>query len=158
MSNEVQVTNARRIVFTALALVSFWVLAWRAYDVGADLTGLGQIELTLDRYLFEVLSLTIVPMILLSLSTYDHPLRVRSCFDLGNGVLLLASVGFSYWRGLCYESGAHITLIRATGERVVLLPTLDWSKFYILLPLILTTAFVIFGAWRSAARDADEDE
>jgi len=33
----------------------------------------------------------------------------------------------------------------------------------ILLPLILTTAFVIFGAWRSAVRDAevevvDEDE
>ena len=28
--SDVQVSNARRIGFTALALVTFWVLAWRA--------------------------------------------------------------------------------------------------------------------------------
>ncbi len=37
------------------------------------------------------------------------------------------------------------------------------SPLWLLLPIILTTAFVIFGAWRSAVRDAeveavDEDE
>ncbi len=30
---DVQVSNARRIGFTALALVTFWVLAWQAYWV-----------------------------------------------------------------------------------------------------------------------------
>ncbi len=33
---DVQVSNARRIGFTALALVSFWVLAWREYSIACS--------------------------------------------------------------------------------------------------------------------------
>jgi hypothetical protein len=30
---DVQESNARRVGFTALALVAFWVVAWREYDL-----------------------------------------------------------------------------------------------------------------------------
>ena len=30
---DVQVSNARRVSFTALALVAFWIVAWRAYSI-----------------------------------------------------------------------------------------------------------------------------
>ena len=36
MTSDTQVSNARRVFFTALALVAFWVAAWKSHGLGWD--------------------------------------------------------------------------------------------------------------------------
>ena len=51
---DIQVSNARRVGFTALALATCWVLAWRMYWTGV---GRNLVDLSVDptvRYLSEL--------------------------------------------------------------------------------------------------------
>ncbi len=76
---DVQVSNTRRIAFTAMTLVVFWVVAWHAYGLGlAD--GLVSREwntaIPYDPVLdglreIAFLCLTFLPAILLSFALYD---------------------------------------------------------------------------------------
>ena len=112
--SEIQVSNARRVGFTALALVVFWVVAWRAYSIGVHrwLASLepqfGRVRgLSSVRYYsstgywswWVVLSLTSAPLIFLSFSSFNHPLKLSSRQTLVSGVLFFVSIGVSYWRG-----------------------------------------------------------
>ncbi len=162
---DVQVSNARRIGFTALALVAFWVVAWRAYGwglaqgpvSGAVAVGGGpwNTAVLYDPVLDSLASLaslcfTFLPAILLSFALYDlrdiwklvRELRV----DHRDWRMLISIILFIVSIEVCYRLGES----DASAEHEV-----SWP--WLLLPIILTTAFVIFGAWRRAVRDAEVD-
>ena len=169
-----QVSNARRIGFTALALVAFWVLAWRAQSIGwhrwihhwgdtypSVLTGRQFYFMSLSFvpdwgptvWRWELLSLAALPLIILSLASHNHPLKLSDRPVLGSGVLFLASIAGGYWTG---ESA-----VANAGDRFITSGLGPWPPNYpgtlpcLLLPIILTTAFVIVGAWRRAVRDVE---
>ncbi len=190
---DMQVSNARRIVFTALALVVFWVVAWRAYGWGladglvsrlwntaipyepAPWRGERGAEGVLDalRHI-AFLCFTILPAILLSFALYDlrdiwktvwssserrrkefvRELHIDAGlheFDAGRHRrvvvdhryrrMLISTILFLASIAVCYRLGES----DASEEHEV-----SWP--WLLLPIILTTAVVIFGAWRRAAR------
>lgn len=126
--SDVQVTNARRIGFTALAVVSLWVMA-SGYTIS---TGFASDH---DR-VGAGLGSASVPTMLLWISKSGGRRWVLVC-----GLLFALSLAFVFWRA---EVDASIT-----PERHIV----SWIR--ILPPLVLTTAFVILGAWRRAVRDAD---
>ncbi len=190
---DVQVSNARRIVFTAMALVVFWVVAWRAYGWGlADglvSRGLWNTAIPYDHVVdgfayhvvdelafLAVLCLTFLPAILLSFALYDlrdiwktvrrgwvwtsserrreefvRELRVdaglheldagrhrRVVVDHRYRRMLISTILFLASIAVCYRLG------ESAASEV--------SGPWLLLPIV-TTAFVIFGAWPSAMRD-----
>ncbi len=79
----------------------------------------------------------------------------------------LSGMGFLCACGLCYWMGEHdaerafyslpptrpLMTIAFNHARAREVHTVSW--LYLLLPIILTTAFVIFGAWRRAVRDTE---
>ena len=159
---DVQVSNARRIGFTALALVAFWVLAWKAYGIGFEdgmpgpqwntAIGIGgqwntaTLQTKVLRFLREYTAIcfAIPPAILLSLAIHSWP---PSCFrgqvvDHRDWRMLISIILFIVSIEVCYRLGES----DASAEHEV-----SWP--WLLLP-ILTSAFVIFGAWRRAVRDA----
>ncbi len=167
---DVQVSNARRIIFTAAAIVAFWVLAWRGYWIIYD-------ELSIPAELFELLpfpawtvwvaicsAFALVPTMFYSIAAQGYVLRLRDRGVLFAGGLFATSLGLSLWLGMSDvktafdKTGPHsgfsgsfpLALAKARPEHAV-------SWLYLLLPIILTTAFVIFGAWRRAVRDAEVD-
>jgi hypothetical protein len=164
---DVQVSNARRIGFTALALVVFWVLAWRAYQMGRDVYDNSSVWSKIDteavwtlRFPIVGLLFALVSVIFLSLSIKQSILSLRTRFVLLSAVLIAMSTGFSCWVGEL-DVAHQIREVEGNGpwdpwrwQRLELdIGPVSWFRF--LLPIILTTAFVIFGAWRSAVRDAD---
>ena len=185
---DMQVSNARRIIFTALALVVFWVVAWRAYGWGladglsrdlwntaipyeAPWRGERGAEGVLDalRHI-AFLCFTILPAILLSFALYDlrdiwktvwrgrvwtsserrreefvRELRVdagrhrRVVVDHRYRRMLISTILFLASIAVCYRLGES----DASPEHEV-----SWP--WLLLPIV-TTAFVIFGAWQRAS-------
>ena len=193
---DVQVSNARRIGFTALALVSFWVLAWKIYSVWCDI-GHGGLQLHwLGLYLSEPWgiydsweaqiiyavisgSAAVLPTALLSLSRRNNVFKLRDPWTLISCMLLVVTLVLSHRQGF---DDAILALDVAVSDRLTLegIPNTEefseewtWpipsdavahqnhvvSWLWLLLPIILTTAFVIFGAWRSAvkAREVEAD-
>ena len=187
---HVQVSNARRIGFTALALVAFWVLAIGVYWTcarwyvasGAECwfwvlhrpTNEHHMVLVpdwLSDNLWWVLpSASIVPSLLLSLSIPPIKAGLRDSMVWVFALSCAGTTWVCYWLGErdvmsnmarrvelgTVPEGAdrfdslhvHEVVTQAADEHVVSWPPL-------LLPIILTTAFVIFGAWRNAGRDAE---
>ncbi len=187
---DVQVSNARRIGFTAAALVAFGVVAWRAYGWGlADglvRRGLWNTATHRDPGLDGLASLcfTFLPAILLSFALYD--LR-----DIWKTVVRASSVGA--WTNSerrreeivrelrgddadLLDAGRHRRVVVDHRYRRMLISTIlflasiavcyrlgeshaseehEVSWPWLLFP-ILTTAFVIFGAWRRAVRAREE--
>jgi hypothetical protein len=165
--SEVQVSNARRIGFTALALVAFWVMAWRAYSIafginyGSEFSdtvvstvaplgieyGGWLVLLVLDhQYLIAGLSLAPVPTLLLWIASGRTGNRrwLLIC-----GLLFASAISFAFWRTEADSNWAP------DGDQAKQRREHEVSWFSLLLPIILTTAFVIFGAWRGAVRDAE---
>jgi len=172
---DMQVSNARRIVFTALALVVFWVVAWHAYGVGfAD----GMVRwhwntaIPYDPVLdclreIAFLCFTFLPAILLSFALYDlrdiwktvwrgsvWTSSERRCEELVRELrgdadlhvvdhryrrMLISTILFLASIAVCYRLGES----DASEEHEV-----SWP--WLLLPIILTSSVVIFGAWRRA--------
>ena len=157
---DVQVSNARRIGFTAMALVISLVLTWHAYSLGWTRwfedhpwdTGFISYYLMSVRgpsYVapMPVLVVAILPMVLVSLARYLHPAKLSDPWVLWSGILFVGSIKFAYVRGGQHAFQIHDDILGPTPPE----PTTDpWFP----LPLILTTAFVIWGAWRRAVRDA----
>ena len=189
---DMQVSNARRIVFTAMALVVFWVVAWHAYGVGfAD--GMDRwhwnTAIPYDPVLdclreIAFLCFTILPAILLSFALYDlrdiwktvrrgsnwtsserrceelvrelrgdadlHELDAgrhrRDVVDHRYRRMLISTILFLASIAVCYRLGES----DASAE-----PEVSWP--WLLLPIILTSAVVIYCAWRRAVLDADVD-
>ena len=180
---DVKVSNARRIGFTALALVAFWVVALRAYDDGVlsimlpDLDALSEDAprpgIPVERFAIVTVAYSILPVLFLSLSTHNSPLRsFRSTLTVVTSVLMAGTVGSSFLvgvsdlRSFTERATPHFrhTVQSAMGVPSEAPPemaedpaTVSWVV--LLLPIILTTAVVIFGAWRRAvkAREAEAE-
>ena len=156
---DVQVSNARRIGFTALALVAFWVASIGAYSLGYEPTIWLQI-LTTDTQFYEFLLgeqgwanyiwtyrapvcgllMALIPFAFLFLSRHNSLIKLHDRRILIGGLLFAACIGCCYWLGDTNRS-SHSP-----------------SRLWLLLPIIMTTAFIIVGAWRRAVRDADVEE
>jgi hypothetical protein len=161
-----KVSNARRIGFTALALVAFGVVLWGAHYVADVIWGMtGNVwrfanwgtffEGQERQMVFFVLLASLLPSIFLSLS--KHP-RV-----LASSVMFSVSVVLSYWiaahnrvPSFALDAWIRTVVVKDHGsleqelQFAQILAEQHVSVFWLLLPIILTTAFVIFGAWRSA--------
>jgi hypothetical protein len=160
---DVQVSNARRIGFTALALVTFWVLAWNAYwflYLGCRGSYFHRLWFTPAFDVPICVAFALAPMMLYSFATRGF-IRLRHRGELFVGGLFATSIGLSLSLGLS-DATAAINMARDHNDSTALLleiaaarsdHTVSW--FSLLLPIILTTAFVIFGAWRRAVRDAE---
>ena len=103
-------------------------------------------------------SLALISTAFLCLSRHNKVFRLNDRWTLVSSMLLFTTLAFSFWLGMDDVSEG--------------LPTIDWREYWtdedirsaqgnhvvswlrLLLPIILTTAFVIFGAWRRAVRDA----
>ena len=188
--SDVQVSNARRIIFTGLALVAFVVTATGAYWASCDWWFGPQAALrwesrppSMEDVYLKVLPVAagggILPWMFLSLSSWNELLRhrVREPWLFTCTLMFVSAIGFSYWLGGVDAVDAFATISGrwdVVPDKVMTLPlvnkflaqarlehTVSW--LWLLLPLILTTAFVIVGAWKIAMRDAeveavDEDE
>ena len=182
---DVQVGNARRIGFTALALVAFWVMAWQAYQGGfvsimlANLNALSNDTprpgIPALRCATVTVAYATLPVLFLSLAAYNSPVRAgRSILIVVTSVLVAGTVASSFLVGVSDSRDSAESLWHAAAplrrhiDQLVIglaskapppvsgvTATVSW--FLLLLPIILTTAFVIFGAWRRAVRDAEVD-
>ena len=112
------VSNARRISFTALALVVFWVLAYREYWIACDRWHERvRYSVTFEPGIFApfiseslpdgdwrwllitTLSLGLIPVLLLLLSGHNSPLKVRDKKTWTVVLSILCAMGFCYWLG-----------------------------------------------------------
>ncbi len=172
---DVHVSNARRIGFTALALVTFWVLGWRAYEMGCERwSGMisfrsphGEPHVVRADYTYWWLvvgpSLALVPIALLSLSVHNSLFKLRDRWILMAAILLAGAIGFSDWLAERDADRSYpdvlINYLPApppfTIHDFVREEYHQVSRSWLLLPIILTTAFVIWGAWRRAVKDAE---
>ena len=115
--------------------------------------------------LFVAVSLALLPTMLVYLSFHNRLLRnpERSVWLAGLG--FVCASGFCYWLGT-HDARAAFDIYTADKPYPQTIPgfiarhvaarqahVVSW--FWLLLPIILTTAFVIFGAWRRASRDAE---
>ena len=165
-SPTLHISTTRRVVFTALALVTFWVLAWNAYWMGFEdgmpAVGIGghqwntavtqaQMEvLQLKRFLRENTSIcfAILPAILLSLAIYwPWSLLRRRHMDQRDQRMLTATLLFLVTIEVCYRLGESDA--GATQE-------VSWLWF--LTSIVLTTAFVGYGVVRLAKAEVVENE
>ena len=180
---DVQASNARRIGFTAFAVVAFLLLSRACYWSGPYLRyeGTGHTVITLfdsydsDRWwplwgLFTAL----LPATFLALSVCNGWRDLlRKPWVLVAAFLFTFALGFVYWLGWhdISEDVVSVNLMRfeifKSDPSRVLVPlekaiakakaeamaSHEVSWLLLLLPIILTTAFVIFGAWRSAVAD-----
>ena len=88
---DVQVSNARRIGFTAAALVAFWVLAWTAYRMASD--GYEHLGLFSDEtagYFVVMIGIgllmAVMPTLLISLSLSDRLVgKPEPCISASGG-------------------------------------------------------------------------
>lgn len=111
---DAQVSNARRAVFTALALIVFWVTAWEAYEDGTGCyfafpEGMAGTtpswpeqgwESLLEVWTFRILAFASTPVIFLLVANENSPVRAcRDRFVLGASALVLGSVAVSSWIG-----------------------------------------------------------
>jgi hypothetical protein len=182
---DVQVTNARRIGFTALALVAFWISAHRLYYHGydhacGDYEQLGSLlEFIIDlggtpshgehwsvaaSVLYLAALLGLVPTVLFSLSLHTKMLKLQDPWVFVSGALLVTTTALSLYRG-DQDAAAEISAVMSQlGVYPFVthphsLPAfqsypLDVESFNdaqeshavpcLLLPIILTTALVIF--------------
>ena len=86
---DLQVSNARRIGFTALAVVAFWVVAWQAYEGGfvsimlADLDALfndtPRPGIPVLQFATVTVAYATLPVLFLSLAAYNSPVRAGRC-------------------------------------------------------------------------------
>lgn len=152
MSN-VQVSNARRVVFTAMAVGALWIMSIAAHSLAFSGT------LFLKQYLwfgaqganaimgsslwsYRALALgllfALLPLCLLSLASHNSPIKLRDDHVLVGGALFATCIG------LCFHAGEG-DLRNALANR-----SLDYSlpSLWLLLPIVFTTAFVIGRAWR----------
>ena len=137
---DVKVNNARRVGFTALALVSYWGIATAAYSKGCD----GSKSMACVEWFGATVVSSSLPVAFLSLAIHNALLKLGDPWVVVGGLLIGGSVGFSFLTGLAHAEHQA-------------------SWLWLLLPMILATSLVIFGAWRRAVRDAavedvDEDE
>ena len=142
------VSNARRIGFTALALVAFWVLAWRAYLMGRD-------GFVFDRPLSDAtaeycvvligvaLLLALLPTLLLYVSIHGVSAKRPAPWILHSGFGFTCTSGFGYWLGVPDPNTVGIP----PRYRLYFPQDAGPSWVWVFIPIILTTAVVIFGAW-----------
>ena len=159
-------SNARRIGFTALAVATFVCLDLAAYWISRDaayerMPGDYGVVFSFEamflqfEYVLRGASMALIPLGLLLLSTSNSVLRLPSPRVVVSGALILASMILS---GLLGHADA-MTCIHAhysaehLGDYYRERHALSW--LWLLLPITITTAFVIFGACRRAVRDAE---
>ena len=175
---DVQVSNARRIGFTALALMAFVLSTFQVYWVNVEyfyshINTDSRGESPLQATGVLIVTAAILPTIFLSFSTSNTPTELRSRRVLSALFAFAACAVFSGgW--LAYHD-AHVVLFSSPRDRFdlslisirqmqqILRAEHEVSWPWLLLPIIVTTAFVIWGAWRRAAQIAmlepvDEDE
>ena len=85
-------------------------------------------------------ALALTPAVFLSMSRHNFPLQLRDNWVLACGVLIGATVGWTFWLGATLDLDS----------------SLAYPIGWIAPPVISTTALVIVGAWR-AVRDAAVD-
>ena len=175
---DVQVSNARRVGFTALAVVMLLFATKTAYGGGFDLWDIVANHcLAFDNYSVDDVkrgtkwwpnsSLVVLPTLFLSVSVHNSPREVvRDIWILVAGLLFLGCVWCGFWIGAhnalptsTLDEWRELVLayskIRHEMNAARVQEGLRVSWLWLLVPIILTTAFVIFGAWRSAVRDAE---
>ena len=155
--SDVQVSNARRIGFTALALVSFWVLAWRSYGMAVE-TGLNPDWTPTSDTLFvhqwrTTAAFAVAPTIFMLVSTHKGVRGLSDPLVVISGLMFAATFRSNIWLGFWDTQFGYSFGPNGRGND-------ETSWPWLLLPIILTTAFVIWGAWRNAvrARDAEVEE
>jgi hypothetical protein len=184
---DIQVSNARRIGFTALAVVtmvwgclySYWWLVGQNYEGFQTifrqewgqwyLTWWGQLLLdsTAAQLITIGLAIGAFPTLLLSLSISNSPAKLRNRHVLPATIMFCGCGAWFWWIATQDCAAFHDAYPQDIDEYGHIVERIDdavrlemrnahevsWS--WLLLPIILTAAFVIFGAWRSAARDAE---
>jgi hypothetical protein len=182
---DVQMSDARRIGFTALALVAFWVLALRAYWTASDLwhefrplTGhpgppplTGSLEREVELMVgvgWEALpliglSMALIPTAFLHVSTANRLLGRTERWVWIAGVGFVCACGYCYWLGE-HDAGSAYSAVETVmldqintdyaAQHLAARRSHQVSVPLLFLPIILTTASVLFGALRSAVRDA----
>lgn len=98
----------------------------------------------LPTVVLGILFLAILPTAFVSLSAHNVPFRVRSSTVLVCAFLFTTTIASGYWLG------TYNAVLYARDYQARQVPVL-----WLLTPIVLTTVFVIVGAWRSAVRDAD---
>ena len=166
MMTDVQVSNARRIIFTVLALTAFVWISFAAYSqVWRDpeprhymppFNPWSQFARDSARLVGFLTSAALLPTIFLSLSHHNSPLKLRDPWIVISGVMFSCTIWISHELGDVYYSGVSPLICsppRSTIFDDVILPIQRASWLWLLPPIILTTAFVIFGAWRRGVRE-----
>ena len=184
---DVQVSNARRVVFTAMAVVTFWILAWKCYAIFSELPDDELFWLHYARdYSWSwialewqcpswtvTIPLASLPTMLVSLSAHNSLVRLRDPWVFLSAAFFLGCMMLVCWLGSQDALSAQDAWFEAhplwrVNDAGLLFEDHDRpnpnprslqevSWFRLLLPIILTTAFVIYGAWRRAVRDAEVD-
>ena len=92
----VQVSNARRIGFTALALVSFWGIAVAAYLKGGN----GSKSIACVQWFGATVVSSSLPLVFLSLAVHNTLVKLGDPWVVVGGLLIGGSVVFSFLTGL----------------------------------------------------------
>ena len=178
-------SNARRIIFTALAIVSFafvvyaahrrtlghWDDFWAVYSVDPDplhdpdRIGLSPAEANRNfrwdnwmRFSWEGPLVALLPMLFLAMSEHNSPwVAIRDRWLWIAGLLVIGNIicacGLGEHNGVpAWTWNEWRLLIRVHGTVEAAREAHYISPLWLLLPIILTTAFVIFGAWLRAVQ------
>ena len=166
---DVQVSDARRIVFTALAFIAFWLCVSASHTLGDELWRAvadiipqrGWIRAN-DWVPFwwlasGVVGFTLLPTVFVFLSASNSPAGLRDPHVLVCAALFAGTIAFSYWIGkhnvmpgstwnayleMVYEQHDGLRAVESIAT-VRALHHVSW--LWLLLPVIPTTAFVIWG-------------
>lgn len=144
-----EITLARTKIFTALALMTFAVLAWQAHQFGATYP----VKVWLLPPIGVVAAL--VPTVLLSLSVENALLRVLNPLVLMAGMLMATGAGYACWLGvqdsLFYWSGPASTTLVTPQLRQLASNSSAVSWGWLALPVLLIQGLVVLLAWRERA-------
>ena len=151
-----------KVLFLLRKRTGFWGPRWFSVAVPATPEIPAKVQftgLTPDTdYWYAVLGLSFaaIPTALLMLSAGNSLRRSRTRSLILCGLLIAICASFTCWLGEEDNWRRVIEIdLGGTGPQPTGLGPLEVSWFWLLTPIILTTAFVIFGAWRRAVRDAD---
>ena len=125
-------SNARRIIFTALSAVSFWGIASAAYVKGCS----GSKSIACAHWFGASVASSSLPLMFLSLAVHNTLVKLGDPWVVVGGLFISGSVAFSFLTGV------------AQTEHQV-------SWLWVLFPMIAITSLVICQSWKRSVRVAE---